>query len=83
MDYGILLYMSESDGKNKIVDSSKKACSYGFARESRLAKSGANLYIVLLCVCLVSSSSFFISFNPWPFVQSFFEMHAAPTATRS
>ena len=78
--YGSMqLYMSERDRADKIEDSPKKACSCWFTRGSRLATSGANLYILLLC-CSVSFSFFLLSLNPWPFVQSFFDMHAAPTA---
>ena len=57
-------------------------CLCWFARRSRLATSGANLYIFLLCFVLFRFRLLLLSFSPWPFVQSFFDMHAAPTATR-
>ena len=34
LDYGIQLYMSERDGKDKGENSPKRACSCWFARES-------------------------------------------------
>ena len=34
MDNGMQLYMFERDGKDRIEDSPKKACSSWFARES-------------------------------------------------
>ena len=58
MDYGMQLYMSERDGKDKIEDSPKKACSCWFARRSRLATSGTNLYFCFV-FCFVSFSSVF------------------------
>ena len=82
MDYGIQLYMSKRDGKDKIEDSPKKACSCWFVRRNRLATSGANLYF-FVCFVLFRFRLFLLSLSPWPFVQSFFDMHAAPTATRS
>ena len=79
LDYGMQLYMFERDGTDKVEDSLKKTCSCWFTRGSRLATSGANLHILLLC-CSVSFPFFLLLLNPWPFVQSFFDIHAAPTA---
>ena len=54
MDYDMQFYMFERDGKDNIEDSPKKACSCWFARRSRLATSGANLYLcVLFCFVFV------------------------------
>ena len=58
MDYGIQLHMSKRDGKDKIEDSPKKACSCWFVRRNRLATSGANLYFFRV-FCFVSFSSVF------------------------
>ena len=60
------LYMSERDGTDKIEDSPKKACSFWFTRGSRLATSGANLYILMLCCVVLFRFRFFafIYINP-------------------
>ena len=77
------LYMFERIGKDKIEDSPKKACARaGLLAEVDLPQV-APTCIFFLCFVLFSFRRFLLSLNPWPFVQSFFDMHDAPTATRS
>ena len=88
--------MPERDGKDQGDDSPKQAGSCWFARHSRLATSGANLYppggcrviflwrftFVLFCFVFVY---FLLSLKPRSFVQSLFfvlRYACAPEATR-
>ena len=81
MDYGLRLYMSERGGKDETEDSPKKACSFVLVRSRKLI-SHKRRQLVYFC-CLLFCFVFVCFCFPWPFVQSFFGMHAAPTATRS